>query len=89
MKATTFPLTYFTHSTRSELDAIIDDLHTILPKGEIVNLFIEKFDKANFSEYGVDITDKLVWAVEHTLKYAIDTEMLIMYIFNRIEEISL
>jgi hypothetical protein len=83
METTTYPLTYFTNSTRAELDTIIDDLHTILPKGEIVNLFVENFNKSSFNLYGVSITDKLVWAVEHTLKYAIDTEMLINYIFSR------
>lgn len=83
MNSSRYLMTYFTNSTLSELDAVILDLQTILPKGEIVNLFIEKFNKNNFTKYGVNITDRLAWAVEHTLNYAIDTEMLINYIFDR------
>lgn len=78
-------LTYFTNKTIDELDTIIDRLKTILPKGEIVNLFVERFTPSILSEYQITMSDKLVWAVNHTLQYAIDTEMLIRYIFDKID----
>lgn len=78
-------LTYFTNKTIDELDTIIDRLKTILPKGEIVNLFVERFTPTILSEYQITMSDKLVWAVNHTLQYAIDTEMLIRYIFDKID----
>ena len=90
MKVAKYPLTYFTNRTRDELDDIIVDLKTILPKGEIVNLFIEKFNPDTFeSTYDIYVSDKLEKSVKQTLKYAIDTEMLIRYIFDKIEETSL
>lgn len=86
MKTCTYPLTYFTSRNQAELDEIITDLHTILPKGEIVNLFVERFDPNKIlSTYGVAITSKLEEAVRKTLQYDIDTEMLIRYIFDKIE----
>lgn len=78
-------LTYFTNRTIDELDTIVDRLKTILPKGEIVNLFVERFTPSILSEYQITMSDKLVWAVNHTLQYAIDTEMLIRYIFDKID----
>ncbi len=78
-------LTYFTNKTIDELDTIVDRLKTILPKGEIVNLFVERFTPSILSEYQITMSDKLVWAVNHTLQYAIDTEMLIRYIFDKID----
>ena len=87
MKVAKFPLTYFTNRTLAELDDIILDLKTILPKGEIVNLFIEKFDPNTFqSVYDIYVSDSLEKSVKKTLKYAIDTEMLIRYIFDKVEE---
>lgn len=87
MKVAKFPLTYFTNRTLAELDDIILDLKTILPKGEIVNLFIEKFDPNTFqSVYDICVSDSLEKSVKKTLKYAIDTEMLIRYIFDKVEE---
>lgn len=83
MKEPSYLLTYFTYSTKAELDTILSDLQTILPKGEIVNLFIEGFSPEAFKPYGIEVSDKLIWAMEHTLKYAIDTEELIKYILNR------
>lgn len=85
MKTCTYPLTYFTSRTIAELDEIIDSLKTILPKGEIVNLFIEKFNASSLSAYGIEVSDKLIWAIKHTLQYAIDTEMLVDYIFDKID----
>ena len=78
-------LTYFTNKTIDELDTIVDRLKTILPKGEIVNLFVERFTPSILSEYQITMSDKLVWAVNHTVQYAIDTEMLIRYIFDKID----
>lgn len=86
MKTCIYPLTYFTGRNQAELDEIIADLHTILPKDEIVNLFIERFNPdVILSNYGVAITDKLEEAIRKTLQYDIDTEMLIRYIFDKID----
>lgn len=88
IKPATYPLTYFTNKTRDELDVIIEDLHTTLPKEEIANLFIEKFDADKlFDVYHIAVTDKFILAIKHTLKYAIDTEMLIRYIYSKVEAI--
>ena len=79
-------LTYFTNRNRDELDEVITDLHTILPKGEIVNLFVEHFNPNEiYAKYKVAITDKLESAIRKTLQYDIDTEMMIRYIFNQID----
>lgn len=80
-----YPLTYFTSRTIAELDEIINSLKTILPKGEIVNLFIEKFNSDSLLKYGIEVSNKLVRDVNSTLKHAIDTEMLIYYIFDKID----
>ena len=79
-----YPLTYFTNSTREELDIIIETLETTLPKGEVVPLFIEHFDRDVLEDvYGIEVTDRLVWAVNHTLNHPDDTESLIRYILNK------
>lgn len=86
MKTVTYPLTYFTNSNIEELNDVIADLHTILPKDDIVNLFVEKFNPNTIlTNYGVGITSKLETAIRKTLEYDIDTEMFIRYIFNIIE----
>ena len=80
-------LTYFTNSTRAEFDDIVCDLKEKLPKNEIANLFIEKFNPNTLHDvYGIAITDKLEWAINHTLNHAIDTEMFIRYMFDKIDE---
>ena len=90
MRVAKYPLTYFTSRTIDELDDIILDLKSILPKIEIANLFVEKFDPKVFqSNYNIYITDRLEKSITQTLKYAIDTEMLIRYIFDKVEETSL
>lgn len=90
MKVAKYPLTYFTNRTKDELDDIIIDLKAILPKVEIANLFIEKFDPNLLqSTYDIWVSDSLVKSVKQTLQYAIDTEMLIRYIFDKIEETTL
>ena len=87
MKTETFPLTYFTHKTLSELDEIIDALKDSLPKEEIANLLIEKFDANKLGEIsGVSVSDKFELAIKHTLNYAIDTELLIRYIYDKVDE---
>lgn len=87
IKPATYPLTYFTNKTQDELDIIIEDLHTTLPKEDIANLFIEKFDADKlFEVYHIAVTDKFISAIKSTLKYAIDTEMLIRYIYSKFEE---
>ena len=54
MKIATYPLTYFTNSTKAELEDIVLDLKPILPRYEIANLFVEKFNPdALFQVYGV------------------------------------
>ena len=90
MKTVKYPLTYFTNSTRDEFVDIIRDLSTILPKDDIVSLFVERFD-ANylFTTYDIAVTPKLESSIKKTLDYAIDTEMLIRFIFDTIEETSL
>ena len=83
MKITDYPLTYFTSSTKEELDVVLETLETTLPKGEVVPLFIEHFSPDTLRDvYGIEITDKLIWAVEHTLKHPDDTESLIRYILK-------
>jgi len=90
MRVAKYPLTYFTNRTRDELDDIIVDLKAILPKGEIANLFVERFDPNILqSTYDIWVSDSLVKSVKQTLKYAIDTEMLIRYIFGKVEETTL
>lgn len=81
-----YPLTYFTNRTIDELDTIVEDLHTILPKEELARIFVENFDAGQFyMKYKIAVTDKFIWAIEHTLKYAIDTEMLIRYIYSKFD----
>lgn len=76
-------LTYFTNSTKDELEDVINELSTILPKDEIVNLFVEHFDaNALLQVYDIDISSKLEIAIKKTLQYAIDTEALIYFIFD-------
>lgn len=81
-----YPLTYFTNRTIDELDTIVEDLHNILSKEELAKIFIEHFDAEQFyKKYNIAVTDKFIWAIEHTLKYAIDTEMLIRYIYSKFD----
>lgn len=76
-------LTYFTNSTKDELEDVINELSTILPKDEIVNLFVEHFDANTLLQvYDIDISSKLEIAIMKTLQYAIDTEALIYFIFD-------
>lgn len=87
MKDFGHPLTYFTSQTKAELDDIIEDMVGTIPNDDIVKLFIEKFDaNALYKEYEISITNKLEWAIEHTLQYDIDTEMLILHIRDIIKE---
>lgn len=82
----TYPLTYFTNRTKDELDEVLEDLSTILPKGEIVNLFVEKFNPdLLYKKYKIALTDKLINSVKKTLQYAIDTELMIRYISNKLD----
>lgn len=82
----TYPLTYFTNRTKDELDGVLEDLSTILPKGEIVNLFVEKFNPdLLYKKYKIALTDKLISSVKKTLQYAIDTELMIRYISNKLD----
>ena len=88
MKSMIYPLTYFTDKTRSELDTIIEDLYLILPKEDIAALFVEKFDTDKLFElYHIEVTNKFIASIKNTLKYAIDTEMLIRYIYDKVETI--
>ena len=74
-------MTYFTNRTLDELDTIIEDLKATLSKEDIAKIFIENFDADKFYEqYQIAVTDKFIWGIDHTLKYAIDTEMLVRYI---------
>ena len=85
-KEVQYPLTYFTNRTIDELDTIIEDLHAILPKEDIAKIFIENFSANKFYEqYQIAVTDKFIWAIEHTMKYAIDAEMLIRYIYSKFD----
>ena len=81
-----FALTYFSNSSVDELNTILEDLKDVLPKNDIANLFIDRFDPNVLHDvYGVSITDKLEKAVRKTLEYAIDTEMLVRHIFSVVE----
>ncbi len=81
-------MTYFTNRTLDELDTIIEDLKDTLSKEDIAKIFIENFDADKFYEqYQIAVTDKFIWGINHTLKYAIDTEMLIKYIYSKVEAI--
>jgi len=81
-------MTYFTNRTLEELDTIIEDLKATLSKEDIAKIFIENFDADKFYEqYQIAVTDKFIWGIDHTLKYAIDTEMLIKYIYDKVEAI--
>lgn len=86
MKIARYPLTYFTNSTKAELEDIVLDLNSILPRYEIANLFVENFNPdALFQVYGIDVTNKLELAIKKTLQYDIDTEMLIRFIYDVID----
>ena len=86
-KVARYPLTYFTNRTVDELDTIIDDLRDTLSKEDIAKIFIDNFNADKFYEqYQIAVTDKFIWAIEHTMKYAIDIEMLIRYIYSKFEE---
>ena len=88
MKDFGHPLTYFTNQTKAELDDIIEDMVGTIPNDDIVKLFIEKFDaNALYETHEIAITDKLEWAIKHTLQYDIDTEMLILHIRDKIREV--
>jgi hypothetical protein len=85
-KEVQYPLTYFTNRTIDELDTIIVDLKTILSKEDIAKIFVNNFNPEKFFEqYKIAVTDKFVWAIKHTMKYAIDTEMLIRYIYSKFD----
>ena len=96
MASEIWPLTYFTNRTREEFDGVILDLQSLLSKdfknqdrliNRIVNLFVDKFDPDYLlSKYKISISDKLEKAIKQTLNYAIDTEMLIRYIYYRLSE---
>lgn len=87
MKDFGHPLTYFTSQTKAELEDIIKDLVGKISDDDIIKLFIENFDiNTLHDEYQISVTNKFEWAVKHTLKYAIDTEMLILYIRDIIKE---
>ena len=86
-KVAKYPLTYFTSRTIDELDTIIEDLRDTLSKEDIAKIFVENFDADKFYEqFQIAVTDKFIWGIEHTNKYAIDTEMLIRYIYNKFEQ---
>ena len=79
-----YPLTYFSDRTRDELDVIIETLVETLPKGEVIPLFIEHFDRDTFEKrFGIEVTDNFVKALKKTLNYPDDTENLIRYILNK------
>lgn len=89
-------LTYFTNKTLDEFDSAIIDLQTSLSKNfktkeklmkKITSLFVEHFDANNLLlKYKISISSKLEKAIQETLKYAIDTEMMIRRIYNILEE---
>lgn len=86
-KPAKYPLTYFTNRTKDELGTIVEDLKTILKKEEIAKIFVENFDANEFyNTYKIAITDKLEWAIKHTLVHAIDTECMIRFIYSICEE---
>ena len=79
-------LTYFTPNTKAELEDIVKELSTILPKSEIVNLFLERFDANKiYTVYNIDISSKLESAIKKTLEYDIDTEYLLHFICDIID----
>ena len=84
-----WPLTYFTSKTKDELNSLIIDLNqqlsTITPLDEIepklISLIVDEFSPANLlSEYRIRVSDQLVKSIKATLKYPIDTEILIRHI---------
>ena len=95
MSTLTFPLTYFTNKTLDELVTIVLDLKSQLSKhyrnkdrlaNKIASLFVEKFDCSHLlCEYNISVSEKLEKSIKQTLLYAIDTELLIRYIYNIID----
>ena len=86
-KVAKYPLTYFTSRTVDELDTIIEDLRDTLSKEDIAKIFVENFNADKFyKQFQIAVTDKFIWAIKHTLNYAIDTEMLILYIYSKFEQ---
>jgi hypothetical protein len=91
-----WPLTYFSHKTLDEFDSVILDLQSILSKDyknkdrlidRVVILFVERFNRANLlSLYKIHVSDNLVKAVNTTLNYPIDTEMMIRHIQTTLSE---
>lgn len=98
-KLQTFPLTYFTPKSIEEFDSILLTLKLFLSKdykkedrlaNAIANIFVEKFDINHLNyEYNVVVSDRLEKSIKQTLKYAIDTEMLIRYIYDKIHEFEI
>ena len=93
---TIWPLTYFSNKTLDEFDSVILNLQSILSKDfknedrlidRVVNLFVEKFNRSNLlSIYKIQVSDNLVKAVNTTLNYPIDTEMMIRHIQTILSE---
>lgn len=93
---TIWPLTYFSNKTLDEFDSVILNLQPILSKDfknedrlmdKVVNLFVEKFNRDNLlSLYKIRVSDNLVKAVNTTLNYPIDTEMMIRHIQTTLSE---
>ena len=89
-------LTYFTNKTLDEFNSAITDLYISLSKTiklkdklirKVTSLFVEHFDANNLLlKYKISISSKLEKAIQETLKYAIDTEMMIRHIYNILEE---
>ena len=93
---TIWPLTYFSNKTLDEFDSVILNLQPILSKDfknedrlmdKVVNLFVEKFNRDNLlSMYKIQVSDSLVRAINTTLNYPIDTEMMIRHIQTTLSE---
>lgn len=84
-----WPLTYFTSKSKDELNNLIIDLYQqlilVIPAYEIehklISLIVDEFSSANLlSKYRIRVSDRLVKSIKETLKYPIDTEILIRYI---------
>jgi len=89
-------LTYFTKKTTEELNSVVFELYETLSneisdfnklRYTIVKLLVDKFDSSNLIfNYNICVSDKLEKSIKQTLKYAIDTEMLIIHIYRILEE---
>ena len=98
MTTETFPLTYFTHKIEAEFDDVLFDLQSKLVKDysdresltkKIASLFVDDFKPSNLIyTYNIALSPKLQKAIQETLQYAIDTEMLIKHIYDTLSEVG-